>query len=370
MKVLILNYEYPPLGGGTGIANQYLLKGFKKQKNLKIDVLSSSVDKYQEEQLSSNIKIIKLNIGKKNSNFHHQSFFDLFRYLIQSSWWVIKNKDQYDLIHAFSGLPGGITALISGKPYIVSLRGGDQPGYEPRLDKYLKPVKPLLKIIYSRAQSIDANSQFLKRLTLKSFPNLKIEVIFNGVDKKVFYPAKKLIKNPVILCTSRFGERKGVKYLVKAMRLVVKKIPSAQLILTGEGVEEKKLKQLVNKLSLKNQIQFKGRVDRQKMSVVYRQASLFVLPSLSESLSNSLLEAMVCGLPVVATKIGGNLELVINRELLVTPADSRALAQAMIKLLKNKNLREKMAKNNLVKAEKFSWQKTAQKYLKIYRSSK
>jgi glycosyltransferase involved in cell wall biosynthesis len=368
MKILILNYEYPPLGGGTGVACQYLLKEFSKKKNLQIDHLTSSVDKHQEEQVSSNIRIIKLNIGKNNKNLHHQSFIDLLRYLIQSSWWLIKNKDQYDLIHAFGGLPASMTAFVAGKPYLVSLRGGDQPGYEPRLDKYLKPVKPLIKLIYSKAKFVDANSLYLKQLSLQSFPKLKTEVIKNGVNTKVFYPAKKLLNKPVILCNSRLGQRKGVEFLVKAMPEVVISFPKVKLIIVGQGIEEKMLKQLVSELKLTKHIQFDGKISRNKIPAIYRQACLFTLPSLSESFSNSLLEALASGLPIVATRIGGNPELVDKKNGVLVPTEKvRPLAKAIIKLLKDRKVRESMGLESRLKSTKLSWKLTADKYLDLYR---
>lgn len=367
MRILMLGYEYPPLGGGTGVACQNLLNQYKKEKGLQVELLTSSINRAKTEKIGSNVKVHFLDIGKNGKNLHHQSIKDLLVYLLKSSRWVFMNKKSFDLIHVFGGLPGSITAFFSSKPYMVSLRGGDQPGYEPRLDKILEPLKPLINIVYSRAKAVDANSLYLKKLTLKSFPKLNIKVINNGVDQTQFYPAKSLVKQPVVLCTSRFGARKGVDDLVKAMALVVKKIPKAKLILTGEGEKEAELRQLAQQLKINKQVVFKGRVDHQQMGKVYRKARLFVLPSLSESLANSLLEAMASGLPVVATKGGGNPEL-INQEsgLLVTPKDIAGLASAIIKILKHKGRRVKMGQNSLRKAKSLSWSKAAEKYLKLY----
>jgi len=360
MKILMLNYEYPPLGGGTGIANQYLLKEFKKQKNLSVTLLTSSTDKYQVEKLAKNTEVIKLDVGKKGKNQHHQSSLNLMLYFIKSTVWVMKHKDNYDLIHAFAGLPGGITAWLTKKPYIISLRGGDEPGYEPRFEGILQRFKPLLKRIYTKAKSVDANSQWLKNLALKSFPNLKIKVIRNGVDLKNFYPAKKIVKQPIILCTSRFGQRKGVEYLVKAMPEVLKTIPQAKLWLVGEGAEKEKLK-------TGKGIKFLGRLGHKQLGSIYRKAQVFVLPSLSESSSNSLLEAMGCGLAVVVTKVGGNTELIDkNNGLLVPVADSKALAKAIIELLNNQQQRNKMRVSSLKKAERLKLGLMTKAYLKLY----
>ena len=360
MKILFLNYEFPPLGGGTGIANEYLLKEFAKRKNLYVDVVTSSVDKYKEKRLAKNIRVFYLNIGKKNKNIHHQKSWDFIKYFIQSSLWVIKNRENYDLIHAFSGLPGGITALLSGKPYIISLRGTEVPGYERRFSWLIRLIKPLIKLSLRKAKAVDANSQYLKNLALKTAPDLKIAVIPNGVDSRIFYPAKKLSSKPVILCNSRSGKRKGVEYLIRAMPEVLKKIPKVKLVLVGEGIEKESLKRLTNKLKLDKQIKFLGQVKHGKLPEIYRKASVFVLPSLSESLSNSLLEALACGLPVVATKVGGNPELMNKKNGILVPAtDSQVPAEAIVTAFNQSWPKIKIGK-------KFSWDKTAEKYFNLY----
>jgi len=367
MKILFLNYEYPPLGGGTGIANYYLLKEFSKTKNLQLDVLTSSVNKYKKERFSKNIRIFRLNVGKRNKNLHHQTAFDLINYFIQSTVFALKNRNQYDLIHAFSGLPGGITAYLSSKPYIISLRGTEVPGYEDRFGWVSRLIKPLIMQSWRKAKFVDANSQYLKKLALKTNPDLNIKVVYNGVDTKSFYPAKKNTKDSVILCNSRLGKRKGVEYLVKAIPMVLNKIPRARLVLIGEGAEKEKLIKLVKELNISKKVRFLGKLEHNRLPDIYRKSGFFVLPSLSESLSNSLLEALASGLPIVATKVGGNPELVgkING-VLVPLGEVQSLAKAIIKLLRNKNLSKKMGQNSRLIAEKYSWGKTAAMYFRLY----
>lgn len=357
MRVLLINYEYPPLGGGTAIANEYLVKEFKQIIGLKLDILTASAGQEQNQRLSANIRLIRLNIGKNNYRLQHQSYLDLFRFFWLSTTWVLQHKQNYNLIHAFSGLPGSITAWLSGRPYLVSFRGADEPSYEPRHEFFWIIIKPLMYFIYRRAQALDANSRYLKKLVLKSFPSLKIKVINNGIDTGRFYPAKKPVTKPIILCTSRLGQRKGIEYLIRALAL----IPRAELWLAGGGLLEPKLKQLVKKLQLSRRVKFLGPVPHDKLPVLYRQAKIFVLPSLSESQSNSLLEAIASGLPVVATNVGGNPESVNkNNGLLVPPADSQALAAAV-----NSTLSRDWPK--ISPDQHYSWKITAKRYWQLYR---
>jgi uncharacterized membrane protein len=203
MRILILNYEFPPLGGGAGNATYYLLKEFSKpeHKNLGIDLITSSVNKFKIEKFSDNIKIHYLNIGKKG-NLHYQSTKDLLSY----SWKVyiyskkIMKKGHFDLIHTFFGIPCGHLAMMLKYeykiPYIVSLRGSDVPFYNKRfywLDKFV--FKRLSKEIWKNSKAVITNSKGLKNLALKASPNQKIDVIYNGVDIKEFKPEKKKSEN-------------------------------------------------------------------------------------------------------------------------------------------------------------------------------
>ena len=367
MKILFLNYEFPPLGGGTGVANQYLLNQFCKNNKLTVDVVTSSDDKYKQEKLSDKVRIIYLDIGKKKKKLHHQTSFSLINYFIKSTLYCLKHKHDYDLVHAFSGLPGGVTAWLSGKPYLISLRGTDVPGYERRFKLLIWLMSPLIKLSWKKAKWIDANSIDLKRLATKALPSLKIKVIVNGVDSTVFYPANKLTINPVILSTARLGSRKGTKYLIQAMPKVLTSFPKSKLLLAGEGVERKSLVQLIKVLNLTKTVKLLGRVEHDDLPAIYRQASLFCLPSLSESFSNSLLEAIASGLPIVATNVGGNKELVSSSNgVLVPPADSQSLAEAIVKLLSDPVKLTKIGKVNRKLAKQYNWSQTAKKYNLLY----
>ena len=115
MKVLFLNYEFPPLGGGTGIASYYLLKEWQKISDLQLDVLTSSLGEYQQIAWSKNIRIVRLNIGKRNRQLHHQTSLDLIRYFIAATKFVWQHRADYDF-RAVS-VPSGVhTVQFTYKP--------------------------------------------------------------------------------------------------------------------------------------------------------------------------------------------------------------------------------------------------------------
>ena len=370
MRILILNYEFPPLGGGAGNATFYLLKEFAKYDNLKIDLITSSVDKHKEKQFSKNIKIYYLDIGKSNKNLHAQNFKNLLKYSWKSRKFAkhLIDKNNYNLTHSFFGIPCGYIAMNLKLPYIVSLRGSDTPFYSKKyflLDKLI--FKKLSKKIWKNSRAVIANSEDLKNLALQSAPNQKIEIIYNGVDTEEFKPSKEINQKFTVISTSRLIERKGIEYLVDAFIKFNKKYNNSKLLLIGDGNLKKELEEKVKMASIHKQVIFLGIVDHSKIADYYWQADVFVLPSLNEGMSNSLLEAMASGLAIIATDTGGAKNLVNSiNGVIIEKQNSDDIFNALEKLYLDKKLLEGMKVINREKIKKMSWEKIAEKYYQLY----
>src|SRR4030042_6239409 len=127
MKILILNYEYPPLGGGAGNAAFYLLREFSKTPDLEIALVTSSIDnKYHLEKVGENIEIHRLPIGKRNLNMHFQTNRELLVYSWKAFWFskklirhLAERKQKFDLALAFFGIPCGYIAKKLGLPFFL-----------------------------------------------------------------------------------------------------------------------------------------------------------------------------------------------------------------------------------------------------------
>ncbi len=360
----MLNYEFPPLGGGTSIANYYILKELAKIENLEIHLVTSSVDKFKIEEFSENIKIHFLDIGK-NGNLHFQSITDLLKYSFKAYKYckeLIKQK-QFQFIHAFFGIPSGFIAMKLGLPYIVSLRGSDVPFHTPRfklLDILL--FKQLSKQIWKKAKFVIANSKGLREEALQTNSQQKIEVIYNGVDTNEFKPfgESRESKITTFISTGRLAEHKGYRYLIEALRGFKK----VKLILVGGGKQKEELQALSSKFNV--QMEFKGKLEHTQIVAELQKADIFVLPSVTEGMSNSLLEALACGLPVLVTNVGGSAELVKENGFIVEKENSEALREKIKIYLKDKDLLKKQGENSRKKAETMSWKKVVEEYFEIY----
>jgi glycosyltransferase involved in cell wall biosynthesis len=159
--------------------------------------------------------------------------------------------------------------------------------------------------------------------------------------------------------------RKGAWYLLLAFRIVHSRIPNTILVLTGPPV--KPLTILARKLKLTNSIIFTGEIDEKTLAELYAVSDIFVLPSFHEGFSQTVVEAMAFGNPVVTTPIAGYPTVTEGIEgFIVKPNDYKSIAISIIRLLENKELYDKMSNNAMEKAKKYTWRASAEKLLAIY----
>lgn len=365
----MLNYEYPPLGGGGSYACKNILTEYAK-KNIDVDlVTSSSTNSSQIEKIGDSVNIYKLPINKKDIHYWTQ------REIITYSWKANKfikslmMEKNYDICHAFFGIPCGAIAYLFRKkiPYIVSLRGSDVPGFNERFELQYIILKPIIKKIWKEAGAVVANSEGLKELALKSSTDQDISVICNGINISEFKPDQdKINRNNElrIVCVSRLIERKGIRFLIEAVGILKNK--EIKLVLVGEGNQEDELKKLAIDLGVPHKVEFKGYMNHQDMVDIYKNSDVFVLPSMNEGMSNALLEAMASGLPVIATRTGGTAELVDGNGIIVPMGDSKAIADGIKRLISNPDERRSMGLKSRENVKTRGWGTVADAYLKVY----
>ncbi len=384
MRILFFNYEYPPLGGGAANATAYLLREYAKIKDLKIDLVTSSTNsQYQQEKIGENIIIHKLPIGKNKENLHFQSQKELLVYSYKAYFFSKKliKKNQYYLTHSFFSIPCGLLSLLFkwqfDIPFIISLRGADVPGYAERFTWIYKILTPLIKFIWKKADKVVANSQGLKDLALKTNPQQKIEIIYNGIDTEKFQPLElSKISNDIqekFIITSgasRITSRKGLKYLLQSVQILSQKYPRVYLEIMGDGDQKSELEKLAQDLKINERVKFFGRIPREKTVQYYQRASVFVLPSFNEGMSNAMLEALATGLPIIATKTGGAEELIMEGKngFIIKMKNAKDIAQKLEKIIRDNHLQKTMRENSRSQALSLSWKEVARKYTIIYKN--
>lgn len=372
MKVLFINFEFPPIGGGGGNANAYIFNQYAEESDLEVDLITSSVGPIDElYDYSKNIRVHRLSVGKKALHFWTQR--EILKYIWRAHRYVgkLSMSNRYDVCHAFFGFPSGYIAFLRRQriPYLVSLRGSDVPGFNARFSMQYVFLKPVFRRIWCSASKIVANSIGLRDLAHEFMPNLDIHVIPNGVDTDKFRPAPEGHPgSSQILCVSRLIQRKGVHHLIEAMPSIINSNRAAKLTVVGEGDYFPRLVERTDALGISKNVEFRGLIPHEKLAVEYGKAALYVQPSYYEGMSNTVLEAMASGLPIVVSSMGGNEELYRDNCVTVPFGDPQALADTIVELLGDNTRLQAMGERSRAIALGFSWQSVADQYLEIYRA--
>lgn len=376
MKILMLNYEFPPIGGGGGQAHLALLRQYAGRGDLQVDVLTSAPRPgLVIERFTGNIAIRRVGIDKKDLHLWRRS--EVIRWLVKAGpqYRRMIAENQYDLIHVFFGFPTGWLCYRDARrpPYIVSLRGSDVPGANARLKLEYMILGPLVfKPIWRRAAALVACSEGLKRRALKFLPSAKIDVIANGVDLERFSPAEPGSGNagpgPLRLLTvGRLSATKRVPLLIEAVEALNKQGCNVELTIVGGGALKDELERLVAQRNLSNAVHLCGRVESEEMPVLYRRHDVFVGASMQEGMSNAMLEAMASGLPIVTTRCEGVDELVADNGVIVDGAEPAALARVIGTLAADCEARRAMSVAAGRRAKKFTWTSAAERYIELYK---
>jgi len=381
LRLLMLNYEFPPLGGGGGQAHLSLLDQYARRVGLTVDVLTSAPKPgYTVETFAEKIRIHKVGVHKKHLHLWRRKEVLEWLRKAKSPYRRLLCENAYDLVHAFFGFPTGWLCYRTARrvPYVISLRGSDVPGHNARLQLEYKLLGPLVfKPIWKRAAALVACSEGLKARALRFMPSARIEVIPNGVDLERFCLAKTSPEakgpkdRPVKLLTvGRLSATKRLDLLIEAVGRLRTGGGHVKLTIIGGGALESELRQLLDRKGSRGTVTLAGRRSAREMPEIYRRHDVFVSASSQEGMSNAMLEAMASGLPIVTTRCEGLDELIADNGLIVDEPAPEPLARAIESVVRDRPKRAAMAAAARKQAEKFTWTAVADAYLRLYSQAK
>jgi glycosyltransferase involved in cell wall biosynthesis len=368
LRVLMLNYEFPPLGGGSATETQGLLDQLSRDPTFEVDLVTSSIAGFRREAYARNTTIHHVPIGKSD-NLQYQTVRELLAYSWQAYSYsrALMSRKRFDLCHAYFGIPCGLIAMFLGLPYLVRLQGADVPGPDKRfalMDAVL--FKRLSRLVWRRARHVVANSPGLRTRALATSPDQRIRVIANGVDTEVFRPAARTWHTLRVLSVARLAAGKGLRYLVEALGEL--RGEDVSLTLVGSGPEERNLRALARASGAGN-VTFAGAVRHEHIAEYYRQADVFVLPSLSEGLSNAVLEALACGLPLLLTSAEGTVQLLRDgwNGCVIRKRSAADIAECLRRYLQDPGTLRLHGGHSREVAQSVSWAGIVDSYRRLYR---
>lgn len=273
---------------------------------------------------------------------------DLVHVMANSGW----------AFHLFAA-PAILAARSQGVPCVVNYRGGEA---RPFLERQAAWVRRVLQ----RAGALIVPSAFLMRV-FREF-DIEAEIVPNIVDLERFSPAPAPPRSPVLLVARNLEPLYDIGTALRALAIVRGTRRDAHLVVAGSGPDRAALETLAAQLGVADGVEFTGRLDPESVAHRYRAATVAVNPSLADNMPNSLLEAMACGVPIVSTDVGGVPDLVAHEKtaILVPPGDASAMAQAILRVLDDAVLAQRLRGAGIAAAHAYTWDAVRPRLFAVY----
>jgi glycosyltransferase involved in cell wall biosynthesis len=360
LRILMLNYEFPPLGGGASPVSYEIAKGYVKLGH-SVDVVTMGYKDLPEFETKEGVNIYRVKCLRSKKEICHP--WEQLSYLISAKKFLRKHlkTHKYDINHTHFIIPTGVLSLWIKKkfdiPYIITSHGSDVLGYNKRFKKlYPLLVKPWKKII-KNANFTTTPSKYLQDEIKKITTQGKFIVIPNGIDKTKFKPLK---KEKRILIVARLFENKGVQDILDALKSI--NMQDWKVDIVGEGPYRDFLENKMNENGLSDVVKFHGWIDNKsnRIKELYGKASIFISASYFENMSIVLLEALASGCKTLASNIGGNPEVIENKEDLFEVKNVNEL---------RKNIKNAMSSEakSVELNKKFNWDNVVRVYVGVLR---
>lgn len=356
MNILIFNWrcwKHPWAGG----AEKYLHEISKRlvRSGHKVTWFVSSWEGLKGREVSDGIEIIRKG-GRFSVYFH--AFFTYIEEL--------RRRDFDVVVDDINGVPF-FTPLFVGKDKVAILHHLVKSIFFKELPWYLAVIgwlsERLIPIVYRKTKFVTVSES--SKNEIEGFGIEDVEVVYNGVDMAQSEKLDKYLR-PAIIFLGRLKRYKRIDLLIKAYKIVSKRIPETELWIAGDGNQRKELEQLAEETMIK--ADFFGYVDEATKAKLLREARVFVITSEREGWGVTVLEANACGTPCIAYDVPGLRDSIVDDETgILVRADGNVenLAEAILMVLEDDELRERLSKNAFVYAERFSWDISAEKFLNV-----
>jgi glycosyltransferase involved in cell wall biosynthesis len=376
IKILILNYEFPPLGGGGGVAAKQIAKGFIKL-GYGVDYVTTWFPGLKEEEVVDGINVHRVKvIGRKELPTATMSSLISFPFLAYKKTKELCEKNEYEFVNTHFAIPTGPLGVKIAKKFnikhVLSIHGGDiwdpTKKNSPHRKWYFRKV---VRDVMNKSDVVVAQSNNTRENAIKYYSPIKeIKVIPLPYEKTSFKKISRkklgLDKDKIYLISiGRVVKRKGYDFLIRGLAELNN--PNAHSLILSDGPEKQNLQNLAKSLNVSNQVHFLGLVDEQKKFQYLSNSDIYVLSSVHEGFGIVLQEAMQVGLPIIATNNGGQTDVIDEGEngFLMNYGDTKKMKEMIERILKDKKLRNNMVKENMKKVNEFGLGEIAERYLGV-----
>ena len=338
MRILVLNHEYPPIGGGGGRVSQDLNIGFSRHGH-EVKIITPYLKGLPKTECFSHYEVIRIPSLRKYA--YRATLLDMGAFIISSyvAGSCLIHTWRPDIIHAHFAVPAGATARMLSKkfhiPYFLTAHLGDIPGGVPeKTKKWFRFFYPFTKGIWHDAGSIITVSSFTRDLAKKSYPEINAELIFNGVDMDAIKPDSLEVHTPVqIVFAGRFMTQKNPLLIVEVLNNL-KNLPW-HCVMMGDGPLKPAVEQKIKETGMQDRFSLTGWINPEQVLSIYQGSDILFMPSRSEGLPVAGVQAVAMGLAPVLSDVGGCSDLLIQNEsgYLFQSGDTEGFTEALRSLL-------------------------------------
>lgn len=383
MRVVMLTWEYPPriVGGISRVV--YDLSQKLGEHGIEVHVVTCCDGCTKEFEKDGYVYVHRVHLLDIETFDFIQWVYHFNVAMIEYLISLMNKIGKFDLIHAHDWLVAFSAVTIKNSyciPVISTIHAtenGRNNGIYTDLQRYINSVEWWLTY---QSYKVVVNSEYMKREVIKNFslPGDKVEVINNGINVRKFDKCvydievrRKYAKDneKIVFFVGRLVNEKGVSVLIEAVPKVICGYDDVKFVIVGRGSQKEYLKNRVNELGIANKVYFTGYLDDNDLRALYKCVDAAVYPSLYEPFGIVALEAMLAGVPVVVSDVGGLGEIVEHdvdgKKCLV--GNSNSLADCILDILKNKERVDSVVKKAREKVlEKFNWDVLKEDYKRVY----
>jgi glycosyltransferase involved in cell wall biosynthesis len=362
--VLLLCYEFPPVGGGgskvvAGLAAELLRQGHH------VELVTARWPSRDPASLPAGLVLHEIDAPRQRHD--RAGAVELLLYVagaVRRARRLLRER-RYDVCNAHFVFPDGLAAWLAGaRRVVLTAHGSDVAGYNPeRFRRLHRCLGPLWRRVASDADLLIFPSPTLHRLAVRAGAAAPARVIPNGFD-----PARIRASGakpaPYVLAVSRLFPRKGIRTLIEAHASLERPV---ELRIVGDGPQRGELERLAEERG--REVRFHGWIDGDDpwLARLYQRAAVFALPSVAENFPMVLLEAMAAGLAIVATRGTGCADVVGDAALLIAPGDRDGLRGALDALIRDPGLRAELGARARARLEReFAWPRVAGAYAQAF----
>ncbi len=366
MRILTLIYEFPPVGGGGGMAAYDICRGLAARGH-EVAVITAHLRGLPREEFKDGIRVIRIHSLRRN--MFRAGFLTMLGYIVSGLWAGFRFIRLFrpDVIHTHFAVPSGALAwalsTLSGVPYVLTAHLGDVPGGVPeKTGKWFRWILPFTHPIWHGAKKVIAVSEHTRQLALKYYP-VDIQVIPNGTDAQNFAAPDLQTNNPPrLIFAGRFAPQKNPLAIIQALSQL--KDLDWHCSLIGDGALLEDVKREIAKQGLDDRFSLPGWVTPETVLERLGTSDILFMPSLSEGLPVVGVQALAKGLAIVASDIGGFLDLVDTGKngYLIAAQDTPAFSSALRRLISEPETLLQMRRASLQKAHKFDIQGIVAQY--------